>query len=103
MVTFNAIAADDAIIHLEDAMNNESDNAVEDTVAKVNASTGRVCSEGFYISESTGLCVPECGVWEEFPHSFVSAINIVVLFCGIVHLLGASAVLILSCINYKRM
>ena len=72
-------------------------------MAEVNTSTGRVCNEGFYISENTGLCVPECGVWEEFPHSFVVGIDAVVIFSGIVYFLSGIAVLVLSCISYKRM
>ena len=72
-------------------------------MAEVNTSTGRVCNEGFYISESTGLCVPECGVWEEFPHSTVVGVDAVVIFSGIVYFLSGLAVLVLSCINYKRM
>ena len=88
MGIFNAIATDDAIAELEDVMN---------------TSTARMCNEGFYISESTGLCVPECGVWEEFPHSFSVGIDALVILLGIVYLLSGSAVLVLSCINYKRM
>ena len=63
----------------------------------------RTCSEGFYIDESTGLCIPECGVWEEFPHSFVVGVDAVVILSAIVYLLSGVAVLVLSCINYKRM
>ena len=63
----------------------------------------RLCSEGFYIDESTGLCIPECGVWEEFPHSFVVVVDALVILSAIVYLLSGVAVLVLSCINYKRM
>ena len=72
----------------------------EDTM---NTTTGRVCNEGFYINENTGLCVPECGVWEEFPHSFIVGADAVLIFSGIVYLLSGVAVLVLSCINHKRM
>ena len=72
-------------------------------MAEVNTSAGRMCSEGFYINENTGLCTPECGVWEEFPHSFVVGIDAVVIFSGIVYFVSGLAVLVLSCINYKRM
>ena len=84
-------------------MNTESDEAVEDTVAEVNTSTGRVCNEGFYINEKSGLCTPECGVWEEFPHSFIVGVDAVVILLGIVYFLSGLAVLVLSCIDYKRM
>ena len=72
-------------------------------MAEVNTSIGRVCNEGFFINENTGLCVPECGVWEEFPHSFSVGIDAVVIFSGIVYFLSGLAVLVLSCINHKRM
>ena len=74
-------------------------------MAEVNTSTGteRVCNEGFFINENIGLCTPECGVWEEFPHSFIVGIDAVVIFSGIVYFLSGLAVLVLSCINYKRM
>ena len=72
-------------------------------MAEVNTSTERVCNEGFYISENTGLCAAECGVWEEFPHSTVVAVDAMVILSGIVYLLSGVAVLVLSCINHKRM
>ena len=62
-----------------------------------------MCSEDFFLNESTGQCLPECGVWEELPHSTVVGIDVVVIFSAIVYLLSGVAVLVLSCINYKRM
>ena len=76
---------------------------LEDTMAEVNISTGRLCSEGFYINENTGLCVPECGVWEEFPHRFIVGINAVVILSGIVYFISGLVVLVLSCIRHKSM
>ena len=69
----------------------------------LNTSTGRVCSEGFYIDEDTGLCVPECGVWEEFPHSFLVGVDAVVILSALINLLSSIVILVLSCISYKRM
>ena len=80
-----------------------NDTVTDLQIAVPNTSTGRVCSEGFYINESTGLCIPECGVWEEFPHSFVVGFDVVVILSGVINLLGSTAVLVLSCISYKRM
>ena len=88
IIILNTIASEDTVAQFEDTMN---------------TSAGRVCNEGFYINESTGLCVPECGVWEEFPHSTVVGIDAVVILSGIVYFLSGLAVLVLSCINYKRM
>ena len=69
----------------------------------LNTFTGRVCSEGFYIDEDTGLCVPECGVWEEFPHSFLVGVDAVVILSALINLLSSIVILVLSCISYKRM
>ena len=69
----------------------------------LNTTTGRVCSEGFYINESTGLCIPECGVWEEFPHSYVVGADAVVISTTVIGLLSSAVVLVFSCISYKRM
>ena len=63
----------------------------------------RVCSEGFYIDECTGLCVPECGVWEEFPHSFVVGTDAVVIISAIVYLFSSAVLVVISCINYRKM
>ena len=61
------------------------------------------CSEGFYVSESTGLCRPECGVWEELPHSLIVGADVAIILSAIVYLLSGTAVLVLSCIYRKRM
>ena len=69
-----------------------------------------VCSEGFYvyvvdISNGTTeeLCRPECGEWEEVPHSTVVAISVTELMTEVVYLLSGAVVLVLSVIQYKRM
>ena len=69
----------------------------------LNTTTGRVCREGFYINETTGLCSPECGVWEEFPHGFIVGIDSVAILTAVINLLGSTVILVLSCISYKRM
>ena len=72
-------------------------------MTEANSSIERVCNEGFYINENTGLCTPECGVWEEFPHSFIVGVDAVVIFSEIVYFISGVAVLVLSCVSYKRM
>ena len=62
-----------------------------------------MCSEGFYIDENTGLCTPDCGVWEESPHNFVVGIDALVIISAVIGLLGGAVVLVFSCISYKRM
>ena len=71
--------------------------------SSLNSSRERVCSEGFYIDEDTGFCTPDCGVWEEFPHNFIVAIDAVMIISAVIGLLGVAAVLVFSCISYKRM
>ena len=72
-------------------------------LARNDSVTISMCSENFHISEITGRCTPECLVWEELPHSTVVGVDAVVIFSAIVYLLSGVAVLVLSCINYKRM
>ena len=63
------------------------------------------CSDGFFLSEqgAQGVCIAECGVWEDLPHSFEVATDIIVILHSIVYIISASLVLVLSCIQYKRM
>ena len=69
-----------------------------------------VCSDGFYVSleyisngTTVEVCRPECGEWEEVPHSTVVTISVTVLVTEVVYLLSGAAVLVLSVIHYKRM
>ena len=69
-----------------------------------------VCSEGFYVSledisngTTEEVCRPECGEWEEFPHSTVVAIYVTELVTAVVFFLSGAVVLVLSVIQYKRM
>ena len=80
-----------------------SQNLKVDVGNMFNVSIRRVCNNGFYINESTGLCVPECGVWEEHPHSFIVGTDAAVILSGIIGILGSVTVLVLSCIRYKKM
>ena len=60
------------------------------------------CSDGFFMDEQ-GVCIPECGEWEDLPHSFEIATDTVVILHSILYIISASVVLVLSCIQYKRM
>ena len=69
-----------------------------------------VCSEGFYVSledisngTTVEVCRPECGEWEEVPHSAVVAINIVQSATDVMYFLNGAVVLVLSVIQYNRM
>ena len=69
-----------------------------------------VCSEGFYVSleditngTTVEVCRPECGEWEEFPHSTVVAIYIVDIVVAVVYILGGAVLLVLSIIRHKQM
>ena len=69
-----------------------------------------VCSEGFYVYQeditngtTVEVCRPECGEWEEFPHSTVVAIYITEIVAAVVYILGGAVVLVLSIIQHKQM
>ena len=69
-----------------------------------------MCSEGLFVSladigngTTVEVCRPECGEWEEVPHSAVVARYIAELVTEVVYLLSGAAVLVLSIIQYKRM
>ena len=63
-----------------------------------------VCSDGFYVGDEAGLsgCKPECGEWEEFPHSSV-AFDVFVVLQAVVCIVSSVIVVVLSAIRYKRM
>ena len=63
-------------------------------------STGRACREGFYCE--SGICLPRCDEWEQYPHAIVVAIDVIVILSAAVGLIAGIAVLILSCISWKR-
>ena len=61
------------------------------------------CSKDFYLDAESGLCRPECGEWEEFPHSTVLAIDVVIILQAVVFFISATVFLLMSCIHYRRM
>ena len=66
---------------------------------------GIVCSENFYLEERGGqrVCLPECGKWGDLPRSAEVATDVVVILHSVVYIISATAVLVLSCIQYERM
>ena len=60
------------------------------------------CSDGFFMDEQ-GVCIPECGEWEDLPHSFEVATDTILILHSVVYIASTAVVLALSCIQYKRM
>ena len=74
------------------------------------SNTSLVCSEGFYVSledisngTTEEVCRPECGEWEEFPHSTVVALYVTQTVAGVTYMIGGVVVLVLSVMRYKQM
>ena len=63
----------------------------------------RTCNEGFYINESTGLCLPQCGKWKVYPDNVEMAVNIAVILSAAIGTIAGAIGLVLSCIQYKQM
>ena len=63
------------------------------------------CSDGFFLVEqgAQGVCIPECGEWEDLSHSFEVATDTILILHSVVYIISASIVLVLSCIQYERM
>ena len=59
-----------------------------------------VCSEDFFLS--SGVCKPQCGQWDEFPHSTVVATDAVMIVSASIGFIVANILLVLSCIRYRR-
>ena len=60
------------------------------------------CREGFYLDNEIGFCLPECSKWENAPHH-VLITQVIVILSGVVYILSASVLLLLSCLHHKRM
>ena len=86
---------------MEEVTNNSTDifNSSDGNATQ----NSRICNQDFYVSESTGRCTPECGVWEEFPHSTVVGIRVTAIVSEAIYLLSGIAIVVLSLVNYKRM
>ena len=65
-----------------------------------------VCTEDFYLDEREGgqsVCLPECGKWGDLPRSVEVANDVIVILHSVVYIISATAVLVLSCLQYERM
>ena len=76
----------------------ESDNSTESPMA-----SPITCREGFYLDEEIGLCLPACSKWENLPHHVELTTQVVVILGAVVYIVSASVLLLLSCLQHKRM
>ena len=62
------------------------------------------CREGFYPAVVAGVsgCKPLCG-WELYPHSTELTIRILIIIITVLGIAAGIVVLVISCINRKRM
>ena len=63
----------------------------------------RHCRDGFYCVDDLNICKPRCDEWEVQSHSTTIAFDISVIVSGIVNLVLASLVLVISCVKRKTM
>ena len=63
------------------------------------------CQEGFSCSAmgNTSFCLPVCGRWAQYPRGTVVAIDVVIILSAAICVIASIAVLVLSCIQWKRM
>ena len=52
---------------------------------------------------NTSLCLPVCGRWAQYPRGTVVAIDVVIILSAAICVIASIAVLVLSCIQWKRM
>ena len=71
---------------------------------QVNCSTLQ-CQEGFSCSTvgNTSLCLPVCGSWKQYPDGVSLAIDVVIILSASIGFVASIAVLVISCIRWKRM
>ncbi len=50
-----------------------------------------------------GLCRPRCDKWEDFSKVVVTVIDVMTIISALIGLFSGTAVLMLSCIRWKRM
>ena len=61
------------------------------------------CREGFYLEDEIGFCLPECSKYETSPHHVVVTNHVIVVLSATVYVVSASVLLLLSCLQHKRM
>ena len=61
------------------------------------------CSEGFYQENGSSVCTPSCYTWTQYSKELSLFLDAVSIIFTLIALLGALAVIIISCLVYKRM
>ena len=64
------------------------------------------CSDGFYLdmeNGSAGVCIPDCGTWEEFPHHVIAVSDAFAITQAVVYIISATLLLVIACFEHKRM
>ena len=79
-------------------LDDQSDNSTESPMARL-----ITCRESFYLDEEIGLCLPECSKWESLPHHVELTTHVIVILSAVVYVVSASVLLLLSCLQDKRM
>ena len=80
-------------------MNITSDSASDNN----NRACSLECRDGFYKNDTLCACFPRCDTWEQYPHSTNVASDFFVVLSAAVGLIAGIAVLVISCIRWKRM
>ena len=68
--------------------------------------TFRTCSEGFYLDKEdnlSGICKPDCGEWEEFPHHVIVIGDIFTTTQAVIYIVSAIVLFLFSCVHHERM
>ena len=61
------------------------------------------CSVGFYQEEDSGRCLPECGVWQIYSNRLEIGIKVLMLLLTSVGIVAGAIVLVIACIQHKKM
>ena len=78
-------------------------NSASDSNNRIGSNCSVECRDGFYINTTLCACLPRCDTWEQYPHSTTVASDVFVVLAAIVGLIAGIAVLVISCIRWKRM
>ena len=62
-----------------------------------------LCNKGFYLNESIGICLPECGKWNLYSDSVETVLHTAMIISGSIGLIAGILGLVYSCIYYKQM
>ena len=79
-------------------MKNTTDSALDSN----NRTCNLECRDGFYKNNSLCACFPRCDTWEQYSHSATVASDFFVVLSAAVGFIAGIAVLVTSCIRWKR-